>query len=230
MPWALLQKGTAVNESSSNSSIVFPGACTPGSVLCSAIRLGATGTNPTLSDGTNGAWNRRYYDTYDSSDDAALFQVINTGSSALSATMLSSSTTRRWNVYEFMFSGRLHAYDKVSTLATGTGTAVVSNGITPAENDELLFGAGPVQNGVGSITGANGLTLEDDIVAKIGIGWKAIATPASSTVDFTLNASDTWGAVALLVKASVLLNTPYLLRSAGDKLLRAGDSRILRIL
>lgn len=200
MAWSVANSASK-NDSGTTGTLAFPGACTPNSRLLLAARIASTPQSPTVSDPTNGSWTKRL-DLNTNGDTLAIFEVLNTASSALTVTLANSTSgTRRWVICEATNGTNVTTFDKASTGATGTSTTATSDAITPAANDALLFMAADVSGAV-DFTATGGLTEILEVVQKISTGFKVVATPASTTGAFTLSGSDVWGAGAIFINST----------------------------
>lgn len=120
------------------------------------------------------------------------------GDDAISATYTSMLQFPRIVIDEF---SNTTIFDQSDAGATGTGTSMASNAITPSVNGTLVIGVLINTGAGGTITEGMGYTLGAKAGGDtIALEYKVQGTAASTTATGTLSMSDDWGAHVVSVK------------------------------
>lgn len=202
MAWAQVQ-GAGADQSGTTGTLSFPGSCTPGSILQCCIRLGG-GTITSVSDPTNGSWTARTTLTDSDGNRFGIYDVVNTASSALTVTLVNStSVTRRWTIEEFTETGTL-SYDTQDAGKTESDVSAASTtGLTTATNNELLAGGCELSGGATMSGASSTIVIRNVASGKICSARKTITTASgSNTLNFTWSGIDHYATAAVAYKTS----------------------------
>lgn len=179
-------------------------AVTAGNYLfaCTVVGLGVDVEAIGITDNHGNTWVR------DAEGDSAnrhmaIFRAIATTTGTCNL-QLAVSGSLDSNLIEFLeFSGSLDAspFDAAPAIATGSGTALASNTVTPSQADIFLLGLGGVDfNGTSLTPDAPWVDRTANPGERVHVASREVSSIAAYSLTGTLSGSEAWGALIAAYK------------------------------
>lgn len=198
---AFVQANGEDSGSTNTDTLAYTSSVSAGTLLVAAARIGSgTDEITSMSDTRGNTWARAHIQRDSAGHTQDVWYAYNSGAGANTVTInLSSSQSLRWGVYEA--SGFTSASVDVSTGALGSSSSPSSGGVTPSFSNALAVAVADVNNNE-DFTATAPFTERLEVVQKFAISDYVIASPASTSGDWTLSASDNWGASIIVFAGS----------------------------
>lgn len=199
--WDHVQSRGADSGSGTSVSLAYSGAVTAGNYLVAWARIGAAGQTVAFSDDVNGSWGASIENFDSNTETFAVHYFLNTGSGTPTVTMTNtSSASRRWGILEYDAAGTTISLDQ-HTHATGNSATPNSGTVTTTSASEGIVGAACV-SGTQSFTAGTGFTERQEVVQKTAVEDRKETSIGTYAADWTIGASDPWGAAILTFQSS----------------------------
>ncbi len=209
MAIALVQHTNINGASAASQALAYVSNVAVNNLLVVVARCGGTPTSITVTDSRGNTWTNCTFHAVVGIGGLQISYAVSKDSGPCTVTVTPSATnTNRIAIYEYSGAAASAPLDAENNTQTGTSTTPAANSITPAADNELVFGAVANGNNITpqAFTAGTNFTEEDQVGASpkftLGIEDWIQTTATATTAPQTMTTSDSWMAAIAVFKAA----------------------------